>query len=153
MSEISAEFEDFGDRGIGYESVVGGGGCELSGVQLGVGDTLDFEDEENDFGKIEYKGDSGGDDGFDDFEGKFKGKKIQKGNMFYGDREDILEEEECFKCRRWTDDPEGVVFAFRLFGQRMNIQRCECFQLIVLVMMVLWIATMVLRKRVWFDGS
>ena len=79
-------------------------------------------------------------------------RRMQGGNRFFPEREDILYDGEWIKFRAWDDDPEKVVFAIRLFGQPFNLQRCECFQFICLVLLLSFLFTLFLCKWKIFFG-
>lgn len=68
-------------------------------------------------------------------------------NVFFPERVNILKKNEWIKFKKWGDDPCETVFAIRLFGYRVNLQRCECFQFIFLVLMIIWIVLILIGKN------
>lgn len=73
--------------------------------------------------------------------------EIIPANMFFPQRVNILKKGQFIKFKKWGEDPEETVFAIRLFGCRVNLQRCECFQFIFLILMVTWIVLVLVGKN------
>ena len=66
--------------------------------------------------------------GFDD---SSDNDDIIPASMFFPARKNILKDGQMINFGDNLDDPCATIFAFRLFEYRINIQRCECFQILL----------------------
>lgn len=67
-------------------------------------------------------------------------------SMFFPTRANILKPNEYIKFQAWSEDPEGIVFAFRCCGKPFNIMRCECIQSIFGIVMLIWVTYLLIGK-------
>ena len=89
-----------------------------SGYQKVLGGS---EDEPFDNIQQDYNEDYSDDDDNDD--------DIIPASAYFPERRNILKEGQFINFGDNLDDPCATIFAIRVNGYRINIQRCECFQL------------------------
>lgn len=62
-------------------------------------------------------------------------------------QETILRSNQRFKLNCNCEEPDDVVLAFRIFGRVFRVQRCECIQLIFLIMLLGFIAFVLIGTK------
>lgn len=72
--------------------------------------------------------------------------EIIPASVFFPERLNILKKGQFIRFKKWGEDPCETVFAVRLFGSRMNLQRCECFQFILLLLIFTWVIFIIVGR-------